>query len=451
MAALAHLLLSRTIASDRSCAETGQFHQVKIPRSSLELKNAACLLGVTISDLERPLRDQNPVFIPGPTNIPNRLMRATMVPTSDHRAPDFAALLRPVLDGLKSVFKTERGEVVLFPASGTGGWEAAITNVLSPGDKILAARYGMFSHRWIDMCQRHKLDVEVIDAPWSEGAPISALAERLKADTNGSIKAVLITHNETATGVRSDIAAVRREMDAADHPAMLFVDCVSSLACMDFRMDEWGVDLAVSGSQKGFMLPTGMAIVAVSQRALAALDGATCSRCFFDFRMMLDANAKGAFPYTPPLQLIHGLHESLNMLLLEEGLDRVFERHRRIAEGVRRAVRAWGLSLCAARPDLYSDTVTAIHVPDGQDSTALTNHAYEAYGVSFGIGLGQLSGRVFRIGHLGSLTQVMMLSGLAAIEMAMRDLQYPVVLGSGVAAAQEYYRSTRPKDNAGAF
>jgi len=252
---------------------------------------------------------------------------------------------------------------------------------------------------------------------------------------------VLVTHNETATGVRSDVAAIRRAMDSCNHPAMLYVDCVSSLASMDFRMDEWGVDLAVSGSQKGFMLATGMAIIGVSRKALAACETATCPRCFFDFRDMAGANAKGGFPYTPPLQILYGLRESLKMLF-EEGLDNVFARHYRIAEGVRRAVRAWGLRLAAESPEIYSDTVSTIFVPDGFDSDVLTNHAFDAYGVSFGVGLGPMAGKAFRIGHLGSMTDVMALSGLSAIEMAMKDLDYPIELGSGVAAAQAYYRST---------
>jgi alanine-glyoxylate transaminase/serine-glyoxylate transaminase/serine-pyruvate transaminase len=390
---------------------------------------------------------QNPVFIPGPTNIPDRLRAAMNVQTSDHRAPDFAKLFLPVLRDVKTVFKTKTGEVFLFPASGTGGWEAAISNTLSPGDKVLAARYGMFSHRWIDMCQRHKLDVEVIECEWGTGAPVDRIAERLQSDKAHQFKAVLSTHNETATGVRSDIAAVRRAIDASKHPAMLYVDCVSSLASMDFRMDEWGVDVAVSGSQKGFMLTTGMAVIGASRKALAAMEHARCSRCFFDFRDMAAANANGAFPYTPPLQLIHGLRESLTMLF-DEGLDNVFARHRRIAEGVRKAVGTWNMRLCAESPELYSDTVSAIYVPDGFDSDELTNHAFNAYGVSFGIGLGKLAGRTFRIGHLGSLTDVMALSGIAAIEMAMKDLGYPIELGSGVAAAQDYYREAHGKAQA---
>lgn len=384
---------------------------------------------------------QNPVFIPGPTNIPDTLRAAMNVQTLDHRAPDFQSVLLPLFSDLKKIFKTTTGTVITFPASGTGGWEAAVTNTLSPGDKVLIARYGMFSHRWIDLCQRQGLDVEIIECEWGTGAPADLFASRLKADTGHEIKAVLVTHNETATGVRSDIGAVRTAMDSANHPAMLQVDCVSSLASMDFRMDEWGVDVAVAGSQKGFMLITGMAILGVSQKALEAAESATSNRCFLDFRDMTKANAGGNYPYTPPLQILKGMRTSLD-LLLGEGLDAVFSRHHRIAEGVRAAVRAWGLDLCAKTPDLYSDTVSAIYVPEGMDSNVLTEHAYHAYGVSFGIGLGQMSGKAFRIGHLGSLTDVMALSGIATIEMAMKDLNYPIQLGQGVAAAQEYYRSS---------
>lgn len=390
---------------------------------------------------ERHMSHQNPVFIPGPTNIPDRLRQAMNIQTIDHRAPNFVELLGPLLSDLKKVFKTTSGQVITYPTSGTGGWEAAITNTLSPGDKVLAARFGMFSQRWIDLCQRHNLDVEVIECEWGEGAPADLYGERLAADTSHEIKAVLVTHNETATGVRSDVGAVRRAMDAASHPAMLCVDCVSSLASMDFRMDEWGVDLAVSGSQKGFMLATGMAIIGVSQKALDATKNASCPRAFFDFGSMVAANEKGGFPYTPPLQIMFGLRASLDMLF-EEGLDSVFARHARIAEGVRKAVDAWGLRLCAKRCELYSDTVSAIHVPEGFDSDELTTHIFDTYGVSFGVGLGQMAGKAFRIGHLGSLTDVMALSGLATVEMAMADLDYPVEIGSGTRAAQEYYRAT---------
>jgi alanine-glyoxylate transaminase/serine-glyoxylate transaminase/serine-pyruvate transaminase len=384
---------------------------------------------------------QNPVFIPGPTNMPDRIRRAMNTQTIDHRAPDFAGVLKPVLDDLKKVFKTGTGEIFIFPASGTGGWEASVTNTLSPGDKVLIARYGMFSHRWIDLCQRHGLDVEIIECTWGTGAPADRFASRLAKDSRHSIKAVLATHNETATGVVSDIAAVRKAIDTNSHPAMLYVDCVSSLASMDFRMDEWGVDIALSGTQKGFMLATGMAIVAASEKAIEATRQARCPRCYFDFGDMLAATKNGSFPYTPPIQLIHGLRASLDMLF-EEGLDHVFARHYRIAEGIRRAIAAWDMRLCAESPELYSDTVSAIYVPDGFDSDDLTNHAYNTYRVSFGIGLGEMAGKAFRIGHLGSMTDVMALSGVAAIEMAMKDLNYSIEPGTGVAAAQRYYRET---------
>ncbi len=384
---------------------------------------------------------QNPVFIPGPTNIPDRLRLAMQVQTQDHRAPDFVETFAPVLEDTKQVFGTAEGQIITFPASGTGGWEAAITNTLSPGDKVLVARYGVFSHRWIDLCERHGLDVEIVECPWGTGAPADRFEAILSADKVHEIKAVLVTHNETATGVRSDISAVRGAMDAAHHPAMMYVDCVSSLASMPFEFDRWGVDIAVSGSQKGFMLATGMAILCVSSKALAAMDTAQLPRTFFDFRDMMSANASGGFPYTPPLQLIYGMRESLKMLF-EEGLDNVYARHTRLAEGVRRATAAWGLKLVAQSPDLHSDTVSAIFVPEGFDSNELTDHAFNTYGVSFGIGLGELNGKAFRIGHLGSLTDVMVLSGLATVEMAMADLNYPVKLGSGVAAAQEFYRAS---------
>jgi alanine-glyoxylate transaminase/serine-glyoxylate transaminase/serine-pyruvate transaminase len=384
---------------------------------------------------------QNPVFIPGPTNIPEALRHAMNASTRDHRAPDFVDLLKPLLADLKPVFGSATAEVFLYPGTGTGGWEAALTNTLSPGDGVLVARYGMFCHKWIDMAQRHGLDVRVIETPWGEGAPAAAFEAALRADTEGRIKAVLVTHNETATGVRSDIAAVRAAMDAAGHGALLMVDGVSSIASMPFEMDAWGVDLAITGSQKGFMLYAGLGIVAASPKALAAMETARLPRTYFDFRDMLATTKTGGFPYTPPVQLLYGLRTALDMLN-DEGLEAVYARHARLAEGVCRAVAAWGLKVVAARPELQSETVTAIYVPEGFDSNALVNHAFRAYGVSFGVGLGEMNGRAFRIGHLGMLTDVMVLSGLATIEMAMADLGYPVTLGTGVAAAQAYYRKT---------
>ena len=383
---------------------------------------------------------QNPIFIPGPTNIPEALRRAVDFPSIDHRSTTFAEIFQPLFPALKRILKLEAGEVFVFPATGTGGWEAAVTNVLSPGDSVLAARHGMFSHRWIGLCQRHNLEVEIVEAPWGAGVPADEYERILTADTGHAIKAVLVCHNETATGVRSDVAAVRRAMDAAGHPALLLVDGVSSIASMDFRMDAWGVDIAVAGSQKGFMLPAGLAILGVSPKAIAAIETAENTRCFFDFRDMLSANSVGGFPYTPPINLIRGLGVSLSMLE-DEGLDNVFARHHRIACGVRAAVGAWDLTLCAKDPTLYSDTVSAIVVPEDVDAGEIVSLAAQKYGVAFGIGLGEIATKVFRIGHLGSLTDVMTLSGIATAEMVMTDLDMQIKLGSGVAAAQAFYRS----------
>lgn len=384
---------------------------------------------------------QNPVFIPGPTNMPEALRRAVDIPTMDHRSAAFAEMLHPARAGVRKILKSDTAEVFFFPSTGTGGWETALTNTLSAGDTVLAARNGMFSHRWIDMCQRHGLDMQVVDTAWGQGIPAGKFAEILTADTAHKIKVVLATHNETATGVVSDIAAVRAALDAADHPAMLFVDGVSSIASMDFRMDEWGVDIAVTGSQKGFMLPAGLAIVGFSPKAMQAVATATLPRTFFDIRDMGRSYEANGYPYTPAVGLLNGLNQSCEMLLTE-GLDNVFARHRRIADGVRAAVGAWGLNLCAAAPDLYSDTVSAICTPEGFDATNIVTHAADSYGVAFGVGLGDVAGKVFRIGHLGMLTDVLMLSGIATAEMCMVDLGLDVQLGSGVAAAQDVYRKT---------
>ena len=383
---------------------------------------------------------QNPVFIPGPTNIPEVIRKACDMPTLDHRSPAFARMFKPAVAGVRRVLKMEAGEVIILPSTGTGGWEAAITNTLSPGDTVLAARFGMFSHRWIDLCQRHGLTVQIIETPWGQGAPLAAIEAALKADTRRTIKAVLATHNETATGVRSDIAGIRRAMDAAGHGAMLMVDGVSSIGSMPFEMTAWGVDVAVAGSQKGFMLPAGLAILGISPKALAAIETATLPRAFFDFRDMLKSYAAGGYPYTPAVGLIAGLARAIE-LLEDEGLEAVYARHHRLAEGVRRAVTAWGMRPCAAAPELCSDTVTAV-VADGCNGTDLVKLAAEKYDVAFGVGLGEVAGKVFRIGHLGMLTDVMVLSGLATAEMCMADLGWPIKLGSGVAAAQEYYRGS---------
>ena len=382
------------------------------------------------------------LFIPGPTNVPERVRKAIDVPMEDQRAPDLPAFTLPLFADLKKVFKSETGQVFLFPSSGTGGWEAAITNTLSPGDKVLMARFGQFSHLWVDLCQRHGLDVEVVDVEWGKGTPVDEFARRLAADKAHIIKAVMVCQNETATGVTSDVGGVRGALDAVRHPALLFVDGVSSIASIDFRMDEWGVDVAVSGSQKGFMLPPGLAILCVSPKALAAAKTAKCHRCYFDFADMIRTNADGYFPYTPPTQLFRGLRVSVDMLL-DEGLDNVFARHHRLAEAVRRAVAAWGLGLCAKAPKWQSDTVSAIVVPESVDANAIIRHAYHAYGLSLGAGLSQLNGRVFRIGHLGDLNELMVVSALGGVELVMRDLDVAFAPGSGVAAAVEYLSATR--------
>ncbi len=383
----------------------------------------------------------NGLFIPGPTNLPAALRVAMDIPLEDQRAPDFPDFTLTLLDDLKRVFRLDRGQVFVFPGSGTGGWEAAVTNTLSPGDTVLASDIGQFSRLWVDLCRRHGLNVDVIDVEWGEGVPVEQYAARLSADTNHEIKAVLVCHNETATGVTSDVAAVRRALDDADHPALLMVDAVSSLASIDFRMSEWAVDLAVSGSQKGFMLPTGLAIVAASEKALAASRSATCPRCFFDFAAMHAANREGYFPYTPATTLLRGLRASIDMLFAE-GLEAVFARHNRLAEGVRKAVDSWGLKLCAREPKWHSDTVSAIRVPEAFNGNDVVNVAYARYNLSLGVGLGRVAGQVFRIGHLGWLNELMLLQAIAGAEMAMRDLGIPVAAGSGVAAAEEHFRMT---------
>ena len=384
---------------------------------------------------------RNFLFVPGPTNVPDRVLRAMHRAMEDHRSSDFPALAAPIFEDLKKVFKTTSGQPFLFPASGTGAWEASLSNTLSPGDRVLAARFGMFSHLWIDMAQRLGLDVEVLDAEWGEGAPIERYQEALAADSSHRIKAVLFTHNETATGVTSDVAGIRRALNETRHPALLMVDGVSSIASIDFRMDEWGVDLAVTGSQKGFMLPAGLGIVCASQKALGLYEQAKLPRVFFDFGDMRKANTTGYFPYTPSLPMLYGLKESIAMLL-DEGLENVYARHHRLAEGTRLAVKAWGLELCARSPKWNSDTVTAIMVPPGINGAEVIDIAYRRYNLALGAGLARMAGRLFRIGHLGDLNELMLLGALAGAEMAMRDVGIKVTPGSGVAAAQEYWRST---------
>jgi alanine-glyoxylate transaminase/serine-glyoxylate transaminase/serine-pyruvate transaminase len=391
---------------------------------------------------------RNFLFVPGPTNVPDRILRAMMVPMEDHRSSAFPSLALGCIDGLKAVFKTESGTPIIFPSSGTGCWEAALTNCLAPGDRVLAARFGQFSHLWIDMCRRLGLEVEVLEVEWGEGAPPERYLAALEADTAHAIKAVLVCHNETATGVTSDVAAIRKALDSARHPALLFVDAVSALASIDFRMDEWGVDVCVSGSQKGLMLPAGLGITCVSTRALATAKTSQGARCYFDYGDMVQSNQGGYFPYTPSIPMLHGLRESLAMLA-EEGLENVFRRHAWLAGGVRAAItEGWRLSLCARAPHWYSDTVSAVMLPAGIDGARIIDRAFRRYNLALGAGLSRVAGKLFRIGHLGDLNELMVMGALAGAEMAMIDCGVAVEPGSGVAAAANYWRRHAAKPTA---
>jgi alanine-glyoxylate transaminase/serine-glyoxylate transaminase/serine-pyruvate transaminase len=383
---------------------------------------------------------RNFLFVPGPTNVPDRILRAMHRAQEDHRSSAFPALAKGLLADLPKIFGSTQGQAFIFPASGTAMWEAAIVNALSPGDRVLAVRNGQFSHLFIDAAQRLGMQVDVIEATWGGAVPAAEIGARLKADAAGAIKAVAVVHNETATGVTSDIAAVRAAMDAAGHAALLLVDGVSSVASLDFRHDEWGVDFSIAGSQKGFMMPAGLGLLCVSRKGLKAIETARCPRAFFDLRDHVTHNAGGYFPYTPALSHLYGLRESLDMLL-GEGMPNVAARHRRLAEGVRRAVAAWGLRNCCIDPATQSDTVTAIVVPDGADAERVRDIAFRKFDLALGAGLGPLRGKVFRIGHLGDLNALMLLGALAGTEMTLADAGIPVTPGSGVAAAQAWYRA----------
>jgi alanine-glyoxylate transaminase/serine-glyoxylate transaminase/serine-pyruvate transaminase len=362
------------------------------------------------------------------------------VASEDHRSPDFPALSKACLEGLKPVFKTTVGHPILFPSSGTGCWEAALTNCLDSGAKVLIARFGQFSYLWADMCTRLGLEVELLETPWGEGAPVEEYLSRLESDKQHKIKAVLVCQNETATGVTSDVPAIRKAMDSVKHPALLFVDSVSALASIDFRMDEWGVDVCISGSQKGLMLPAGLGVTCVSPKALEAAKQAKSKRCYFDYGDMVAANASGYFPYTPSFQMLCALREALSMLA-EEGLENVFRRHSYLAGGARAAVlEGWKLKVCASAPKWYSDTVTAVMVPNGIDGAAVIARAYKRYNLSLGAGLSKVAGKLFRIGHVGDLNELMLLAAIAGSEMAMLDTGINIEPGSGVAAAQKYWR-----------
>jgi alanine-glyoxylate transaminase/serine-glyoxylate transaminase/serine-pyruvate transaminase len=414
-----------------------RIHSVTAFHFAQTFRNAKELLAILEDSMRTGI---NHLFIPGPTNVPEPVRMAMNVTMQDHRAHDYGAPNLGIFRDLKTLFRTTDGHIMLFPGSGTAAWEAAITNTLSPGDRVLMARHGQFSMLWAQMAERLGLNVDLIDVPWGAAAPVSEFARKLAADKAGEIKAVFITQNETATGVASDVAALRRALDDAFHDALLFLDGVSSIGCIPFEMDAWGVDLAVTGSQKGMMMPPGLGILGVSQKALKASQTATMRRAFFEFSDQLKNNETGYFPYTPPVQLLHALRAALDQMMAE-GLDNVIARHRRLGAGVRAAVKAWGMDLCAESPAHYSDTVTAIRTPEGVDARDVIRIGYDRYNASFGSGLGPLAGKVFRIGHIGHCNEGMCLTAIALAELSMAAAGAKITFGSGVAAAQEVYAS----------
>ena len=379
------------------------------------------------------------LFVPGPTNMPDRVRQAMDISNEDHRAPGMDKFWHPLINDLKKVFETTSGQPIIFPGTGSSGWEAALTNLLSKGDKVLSGRFGHFSHLWIEMCEKLHIDVEEVDCEWGSGTPHEEFEKILSADKEHKIKAVLVTQNETSTGVTNDVKATRELLNNLNHPALLFVDGVSSIGSIKFEMDAWGVDVAVSGSQKGFMLPAGLAISCVSQKALEIAKTANLPRAYYDYQDMLKINETGYWPYTNPMPLLRGLREALDMMM-EEGLDNIYSRHKFLAEAVQKASNAWGLKLCAKDPSLYSNTVTAIMVPEGIDSTDVVKTAYNKYNTSFGGGLNKVAGKLFRIGHLGDLNSTMILGAISTAELAMYDVGIKFELGSGVAAAIKHLK-----------
>ena len=374
--------------------------------------------------------------IPGPTNVPDRVLRAIDLPTIDHRGPEFGELGKAVLAGMKRIFKTTSGEVVIYPASGTGAWEAALVNTLSAGDQVLMCETGQFAVLWHKLASRLGLRPEFLPGDWRHGADPGAVEKRLRADTEKRIKAVCVVHNETSTGVTSRIAEVRRAIDAAAHPALFMVDTISSLASIDYRHDEWRVDVTVAGSQKGLMLPPGLSFNCMSAKALAASKAATLPRSYWSWDEMLASGKNGFFPYTPATNLLYGLREAIAMLE-EEGLANVFARHQRHAEATRRAVRAWGLEVLALDPTEYSGSLTAALMPADQDADRVRKVVLERFDMSLGTGLGKLAGRVFRIGHLGDFNDLTLIGTLGGVEMGLALAGYPVKK-EGVQAAMEY-------------
>ncbi|MDH5534701.1 MAG: aminotransferase class V-fold PLP-dependent enzyme [Betaproteobacteria bacterium] len=379
--------------------------------------------------------------IPGPTNVPDRILRALDRPTIDHRGPEFQMLGREVLAGLKHVLKT-KAHVIIYPASGTGAWEAAFVNTLSPGDKVLMYETGQFATLWHGMAKRLGLAPEFIAGDWRHGADAAAIEARLVADKGHEIKAVCVVHNETSTGSTTPVGEVRKAIDRAKHPALFMVDTISSLASIDYRHDEWGVDVTVAGSQKGLMLPPGLSFNAVSEKALAATKSAKLPRSYWSWEEMLAPNKNGFFPYTPATNLLYGLREALKMLIEEEGLDNVFKRHDRHAEATRRAVRAWGLEILCANPTEYSSSLTAVLMPQGHSEIAFRKVVLEHFDMSLGSGLGKVADKVFRIGHLGDFNDLMLMGTLAGVEMGLELARVPHKKG-GVAAAMEYLATAR--------
>lgn len=376
--------------------------------------------------------------IPGPTNVPDRVLRALSQPTIDHRGPECAQLAREVLEGLQRVIRTA-GPVVIYPSSGTGAWEAALVNTLSPGDTMLMFETGHFATLWRDVATRLGLRVDFVPGDWRHGVDPAVVEAKLRADGAGRIKVVAVVHNETSTGVTSRVAAVRQAMNAVGHPALLLVDTISSLGSLDYRHDEWGVDVTVGCSQKGLMLPPGLGLNAISQKALGVSKTARLPRSYWDWEPMLNDNPAGFFPYTPATNLLFGLREALH-LLFEEGLEHVFARHARHAEATRRAVKAWGLETVCLDPEEYSHSLTAILMPEGHDADRLRKIILERYDLSLGSGLGKLKGRCFRIGHLGDLNDLMLAGTLCGVEMGLAFAGVPCTR-DGVAAALEYLTS----------
>jgi alanine-glyoxylate transaminase/serine-glyoxylate transaminase/serine-pyruvate transaminase len=375
--------------------------------------------------------------IPGPTNVPDRVLRAIDFPTMDHRGPEFGTIGKEVLAGMKRVFKSTQGEVVIYPASGTGAWEAALVNTLSPGDRVLMYETGHFATLWQKMAAKLGLEIEFIASDWRRGADPEAIEKKLRADADKRIKAVCVVHNETSTGVVSRVPEVRKAIDAAKHPALFMVDTISSLASIDYRHDEWGVDVTVAGSQKGLMLPPGLSFNCISSKAMAASKAARLPRSYWAWDEMIANGKTGYFPYTPATNLLYGLREALKMLLDEEGLDAVFARHQRHAEATRRAVRAWGLEVFALDPREYSGSLTAVMMPAGHDADRLRKIILEAFDMSLGTGLTKLGGKVFRIGHLGDFNDLTLMGTLAGVEMGLELAGVPLKK-EGVQAAMEY-------------